>query len=91
MAKDLVTRLLRVVLAAALTLAFAERASASAILLSNLQIDVDESGLVASFTAGLLAQSDVVGQDVFLDRLAVGLRAEWRADPGPVHRPDPAG
>ena len=73
MAKDCVTRLLRVVLAAALTLAFAERASASSILLSNLQIHVDESGLIASFTAGLLAQSDADGQDVFLDSLAVSL------------------
>ena len=86
MAKDLVTGLLRVVLAAALTLAFAERASASSILLSNPQIHVDGSGLIASFTAGLQAQSDVVDQngflaDVFLDSLSVSL--EQNGEPIP--------
>ena len=86
MAKDLVTRLLRVVLAAALTLAFAERASASSILLSNLQIHVDGASLIASFTAGLQAQSDVVDQngflaDVFLDSLSVSL--EQNGEPIP--------
>jgi hypothetical protein len=72
MAKPFVTRLLRVALAAALTLACAARASASSILLSNLQIDVDETGLVARITAGLEASSGD-GSDVFLDSLAVSL------------------
>jgi hypothetical protein len=78
MPKALVTRLIRVALAAALTIAFADRAAASSIVLSNLQIEFDETGLVASVTAGLLAQSDVVDEngdlvDVFLDSLAVSL------------------
>ena len=81
MAKNFVTRLLRVALAAALTLAFAERASASSILLSNLQIHFDESGLIASFTAGLHAQSDVVDQDVFLDSLQVSLAQDGEQIP----------
>ena len=81
MAKDFVTRLLRVALAAALALAFAERASASSILLSNVQIHFDESGLIASFTAGLHAQSDVVDQDVFLDSLQVSLAQDGEQIP----------
>ena len=75
MAKPFVTRLFRVALAAALALTFAERASASSILLSNLQIDVDEAGLFASITAGLEAYSGD-GSDVFLDSLAVSLSAD---------------
>lgn len=60
MAKDLVTRLLRVALAAAFALAFAPRASASSIVLSNLDIQVDDVALTVSVRAGLLAQADVV-------------------------------
>jgi len=80
MPKALVTRLIRVALAAALTIAFADRAAASSILLSNLQIEFDESGLVASISAGLQAQSDD-GSDVFLDSLAVSLFQDGEAIP----------
>jgi hypothetical protein len=72
MVKLFVTRLLRIALAAVFTLAFAERASASSILLSNLQIEIDATGLIASVTAGLEAQSGD-GSDVFLDSLSVSL------------------
>lgn len=72
MAKTFVTRLFRIALAAALTLTCAERASAASILLSNLQIQLDDTGTVASVTAGLEAQGDG-GGDVFLDFLSVSL------------------
>jgi len=72
MAKPFITRLLRVALAAVLTLTFAERASAASILLSNLQIDLDDTGTIASVSAGLEAQSGD-GSEVFLDSLAVSL------------------
>lgn len=72
MAKPFVTRLLRVALAAAFILTFAGRASASSIVLSNLHVDLDETGLIASISAGLEAHSDD-GSDVFLDSLSVSL------------------
>ena len=72
MPKVLVTRLIRLALAVAFTIGFAERAAASSILLSNLQIEFDETGLIASISAGFEAQSGD-GSDIFLDSLAVSL------------------
>ena len=72
MPKVLVTRLIRLALAAAFTIGFADRAAASSILLSNLQIEFDDTGLIASISAGFEAQSGD-GSDIFLDSLAVSL------------------
>jgi PEP-CTERM motif len=80
MQKHRLTRLIRLALAAAFTLAFADRAAASSILLSNLDIQFDETGLIASITAGLEAQSGD-GSDVYLDSLAVSLFQDGEAIP----------
>jgi hypothetical protein len=80
MPKVLITRLTRLALAAAFTLAFADRAAAASLLLSNLQVEFDETGLIASVSAGLEAQSDD-GSDVFLDSLSVSLFQDGEAIP----------
>lgn len=80
MPKHLVIRLIRVALAAAFTIAFADRAAASSIVLSNLQIEFDDTGLIAGISAGLEAQSGD-GSDVFLDSLAVSLFQDGEAVP----------
>jgi hypothetical protein len=75
MPKTLVTRLIRVALAAAFTIAFADRLVAAPILLSHLQIHVgedDELGLVADITGGLDAQAF----DVFFDGYQVLLEED---------------
>src|ERR1700754_136763 len=73
MVNPFVTRLFRVALAAAFTIGLADRAAASSIQLSNLHVDFDESGLVASVSAGLEAQFDglfdTVRLEVFLDQV----------------------
>jgi hypothetical protein len=80
MPKVLITRLTRLALTAAFTLAFADRAAAASLLLSNLQIEFDETGLIASVSAGLEAQSGD-GSDVFLDSLSVSLFQDGEAIP----------
>jgi len=80
MPKHLVAHLIRLALAAAFTIGFADRAAASSILLSNLEIQFDDTGLIASITAGLEAQSGD-GSDVFLDSLAVSLFQDGEAIP----------
>ncbi len=80
MPKVFITRLIRLALAAAFTIGFADRAAASSILLSNLEIQFDDTGLIASITAGLEAQSGD-GSDVFLDSLAVSLFQDGEAIP----------
>jgi hypothetical protein len=60
--------LFRIALAVAIALTLADRASAAPILLSNLQVDLDQVGLVATVRAGITAQADV-----FLDALTVDL------------------
>jgi hypothetical protein len=72
MRRALVTRLIRVALAAALTIAFADRAVAGPILMSNLTVQVGEDadlGLVADFTGGLQTQPF----DVFFDGYQLSL------------------
>ena len=80
MPKVLISRLIRLALAAAFTIGFADRAAASSILISNLEIQFDDTGLIASITAGLEAQSGD-GSDVFLDSLAVSLFQDGEAVP----------
>jgi hypothetical protein len=75
MPKTLVTRLIRVALAAAFTFGLVDRAVAAPILLSNLQVHLgedDELGLVADITAGLEAQAN----DVFFDGYQVILEQD---------------
>ena len=69
MPNTLVTRLIRLVLAAAFSVGLADRAAASSILLSDLVVDFDETGLIASISAGLEAESGSVS----FDRLDVSL------------------
>ena len=80
MPRHLVAHVIRFALAAAFTVGFADRAAASSILLSNLEIQFDDTGLIASITAGLEAQSGD-GSDVFLDSLAVSLFQDGEAIP----------
>jgi hypothetical protein len=80
MHKHLVAHVIRLALAAAFTIGLADRAAASSILLSNLEIQFDDTGLIASISAGLQAQSGD-GSDVFLDSLAVSLFQDGEAIP----------
>jgi hypothetical protein len=62
--------LLRIALAVAFTAATADRAAAGPILVSDLQVDVDLPGLMATVSVGLQPGE---GGEVFLDELAVSL------------------
>jgi PEP-CTERM motif len=72
MPKRYLARVVRAAMVAALTVAFADRASADSILLSDVQIQLDLDNMIASITGGLEAHSST-GGPVFLDGLGVNL------------------
>ena len=65
----------RLAIAGVLSLCFAGRASANSIALSNVQVQLDVTNLIASVSAALTATVDT-GSEVFLDGLNVSLEQD---------------